>query len=35
MNDYGQVKQAIKEWEKCYQRTEEKLRHSDEERRKK
>jgi hypothetical protein len=34
MNDYGQVKQVIKEWEKCYQRTEEKLQHSDEERRK-
>jgi hypothetical protein len=34
MNDYGQVKQIIKEWEKCYQRTEEKLRHLDEERRK-
>jgi uncharacterized tellurite resistance protein B-like protein len=34
MNDYGQVKQAIKEWEKCYQQTEEKLRHLDEERRK-
>jgi hypothetical protein len=34
MNDYGQVKQVIKEWEKCYQRTEEKLRHLDEERRK-
>jgi archaellum component FlaC len=34
MNDYGQVKQAIKEWEKCCLRTEEKLRHLDEERRK-
>jgi archaellum component FlaC len=29
MNDYGQVKQVIKEWEKCYQWTEEKLRHLD------
>jgi dsDNA-specific endonuclease/ATPase MutS2 len=34
INDYGQVKQVIKEWEKCYQRTEEKFRHLDEERRK-
>jgi hypothetical protein len=34
MNDYGHVKQVIKEWEKWYQRTEEKLRHSDEERKK-
>jgi hypothetical protein len=34
MNDYGQVKQVIKEWGKCYQRMEEKLRHLDEESRK-
>jgi dsDNA-specific endonuclease/ATPase MutS2 len=34
MNDYGHVKQVIKEWEKGYQRAEEKLRHSDEERKK-
>jgi recombinational DNA repair protein RecR len=33
MNNYGQVKQAIKEWEMCQQRTEEKYRRVDEDRR--
>jgi hypothetical protein len=34
MNNYGQVKQAIKEWEGCQQRTEERFRCLYEERRK-
>jgi hypothetical protein len=33
INYYSQVKQTIKEWEMCQQRTEERFRHVDEERR--